>query len=85
MLCSDKGHIRVDDVTRCKEAAERFGLKLQGTVYSAGWPKGCYQSKFDRHLFYFNKHDFIIIPENPHGKNSGGRQICRAVGKGLHS
>ena len=71
-LCTEPGDIAVEDLTTCKEAAEKLGLQFKGTENRADWPKGCYKYGSIR----FNQHRYGSF-------RYGGNQICKGFGKGM--
>ena len=66
--CSETGDIAVEDLTTCKEAAEKLGLQFKGTENRADWPKGCYKYGSIR----FNQHRYGSF-------RYGGNQICKGM------
>ena len=73
-LCTEPGDIAVEDLTTCKEAAEKLSHPLPETENVANWPKGCYLFKNGR--VWFNEHT--------HGSQQNStRQICKRFVKGM--
>ena len=70
--CSETGDIAVEDLTKCKEAAEKLGFEFKGAQNTADWPKGCYEY----YGIHFNQHRYG-------SSRYGVRHICKDFGKGM--
>ena len=65
-LCSETGNIAVDDLTVCKEAAQKLSYPFRKTENYFDWPKGCHVHNGG---VYFNQHSIGF-------RNNRARQIC---------
>ena len=72
-LCSETGNIAVDDLTVCKEAAQKLSYPFRKTENYFSLPKGCHVHNGG---VYFNQH--------AHGSaHRAARQICIGSVKGM--
>ena len=68
--CSETGDIAVEDLTKCKEAAEKLGFQFKATENTADFPKGCYVFTLSlQPKGFFNTHD-------SGDSNNNSRALC---------
>ena len=73
-LCSDNGHMGVDDMQTCIAATASLNKNFKKEENVEKWPTGCYLID-DLNAVYFNQH--------PAGsRHERARQICKPGGGG---
>ena len=73
-LCSDNGHMGVDDMETCIAAAASLNKNFKNAENVEKWPKGCYVID-DLNDVYFNQH-------STGSRQERARQICKPGGGG---